>query len=268
MRRITTTLATCLVALAALVAALSVEPVLAQEDAAPTLATVQEFEVAPGDMEAFEDAVGKIVEAAGQAELAPKYRWSVYQKDDAFYVVDWPESMADFDDQDEWYRQYQGTPGEATLNEAFEAMAGLDVAHDMWVDEELTELAYEPPEPMEFGDHGGVWIATEWIRMGQEEAVAENTRNLTALLEEIGFQYPVIFHRTRVGEGGRLSVVVPFDTPANLYGPKSLEAALEASDAGPRWGQLMQERNGLLRDMESGLYMYRTDLSYMPESEM
>lgn len=268
MRRITTTLATSSVALVAVAATVPFQRALAQEDGAPTLVTIQAFEVAPADMSAFEDAVGKIVEAAGQAELEPRFRWGVYQKDDTYYVVDWPESMADFDDQDEWYRQYQGTPGEATLNEAFEAMAELDAAHDMWVDEELAELAYEPPQPMEFGDQGGVWIATEWVRMGQEEAIAENTRRVTALLEEIGFEYPVIFHRTRVGQGGRLSVIVPYDTQANLYGSKSLEAALAASEAGPRWGQLMQERNALLRDMESGLYVYRADLSYMPEGSM
>lgn len=262
MRRITTCLTACLVAL------LLSAPATAQEDVAPTLISIQEFEVAPADMSAFESAVGKIVQAAGEAELDNLYRWSVYQRDDVYFVVDWPSSMADFDDEEAWYRQFAGTPGEATLNQAFDEMESLDMAHRMWVDQEMTEFSYQPANPIDFADHGGVWIATEWWRMGAEEGMPENTERVTSLLEEIEFAYPVILHRNRVGEGGRVSVIVPFDTPANLYGSSSLEAALEAADAGERWGQIMEERYAMLRDLETGLYMFRGDLSYLPEGSM
>jgi hypothetical protein len=262
MRRITTCLTACLVALIFGV------PATAQEDAAPTLISIQEFEVAPAHMSAFESAVEKIVQAAGQAELDNLYRWSVYQKDDVYFVVDWPSSMADFDDEEAWYRQFAGTPGEATLNEAFDEMASLDMAHRMWVDQEMAEFNYEPSSPMDFADHGGVWIATEWWRMGDEDGMPENTERVTALLEEIDFAYPVIFNRNRVGEGGRVSVIVPFDTPANLYGSNSLQAALAQADAGEEWGRVMEERYSMLRDVETGLYTFRGDLSYLPEESM
>jgi quinol monooxygenase YgiN len=261
MRRITT--AAAALAVLALAGAVSVQ---AQEGSSenPAFVSVEVFEVAPADQAGFTAAVRKIVRAAREAELAERFAWDVYQRDDVFQVVSWHASLTDFEDPDLWYRQFRDTPGQATIEEAFADMAGMDVHMTSAVHRAVSDWSYQPEDPAvePGGPPTGIFVLHDRLAFGSEEAYAENTRKVMAMLGEVGYRYPVHGHRTVIGEGGQAIFAVLHDGEENFHGENDLAKLLEASGKGEAWGELMGERMSLLRDHETYNVTYRPDLSY------
>lgn len=266
MRRIITAAA----ALAVLVPAGAVD-VRAQQETmeGPSFASVEVFEVSPADQAAFTAAVRKIVRAAREAGLAERFAWDVYQRDDVFQVVSWHASLTDFEDPELWYRQFDDTPGQATIEEAFADMAGLDVHMTSSVHRAREDWSYVPADPAV--DPGapspGIFLLHERLAFGSQEAYAENTEAVMGLLREIGYVYPVFAHQTVIGEGGQVVLAVLHDGEENFHGENALAKLLEATERGEDWGRLVDERMSLLADQESYNVTHRPDLSYHAGSD-
>lgn len=260
MSRITTVLA----ALAALALAGPV-PAQAQDTDAeqPAFASVEVIEVVPAEVARFRGAVEKLAQAARKAGLEGRFDWDVYQKDGAFHIVSWHASLKDFEDEDLWYRQFEGTPGQATMEAAFGEIAGLNAKVRTDVHRHLPELSYMPDEPaIEPGKQRGIFLVQDWVAFGSEEAFRENTKAVLALLAEVGYRYPVYAHRTVIGDNGLFVLAVVHDGDANFHGVNSLQGLLEKAGKGEAWGKVMQERMSLLRDHETSSITYRPELSY------
>lgn len=240
-------------------------PLAAQEEEEPGLVHVQVFKVAPAHGDEFEAAVTKVVEAANQADLSPEFAWQMYSENGNYHLVTWPESMAEFDKEGEFEAQFVGTPGEATLQEAFSMFEELHVTTESFILDTPPDWTYMPEGGMEMSNVEGIMVFQAWVAPGKYEAYEENTKELMGLLAEMNFTYPVIGHRTMIGDQGRTSFVVPHDGLANFYGENNMEAHLERSGLGDQWSALFEKRMELVRKLDSFPAVFRAELSYNPE---
>jgi hypothetical protein len=238
----------------------------APEMAGPQYREITEFEVSPGDAAAFEMAIEKIVAAAEQAGLSADFGWLVVRDGSDFTLVFPFESMAYFDDEEVWMRQFQGTPGEATLMEAFGDFTGLNYSSASHVIKVNPEHSYRPATPIENPSY--VHVIRNWVAPGQQEAHSENTVKLMAIIEEIGFPYEVYAFEGVIGDGGLRSYVIPFDNMASFYGDNSMGAYLAQHEKAEEWEALLGKRMKLLRDSEDFDAEVVPGMTYMPEAEM
>ena len=74
------------------------------------LVQVTEFTVAPGHAAKFEAGIHKYLEASKLAKIPEKYTFDVYQYDDRYVMVGFPENMAELDETEEdWVARFAGT---------------------------------------------------------------------------------------------------------------------------------------------------------------
>ncbi len=267
MRRTITAFA-CLV----LVAAVGRSNALAQdaeysapETAGPQYREINEFHVSPGDAAAFEMTIEKIVAAAEQAGLSADFGWLFFRDGSDFTLVYPFESMAYFDDEERWMRQFQGTPGEPTLMEAFGDFTGLDYSSANHIIKLNPEHSYHPATPIE--NPNWVHVVRNWVAPGQQEAHSENTVKLMAIVEEVGWPYEVYAFNGVIGDGGLRSYVIPFDNKASYYGDNSLGAYLAQHEKAEEWEAVFGERMKLLRDSDDFDQELVPGMTYQPEAE-
>jgi hypothetical protein len=264
MRRI----ATALLVGAGIMAAASA-PALAQEDEG-AFWKVTTYKVPPPFAENFSDAVEKAVEAAKLAELGPEWGWMVYTENSNFHVVTRHESLADLDDDEAWSRQFAGTAGEATLQEAF---GMFQEVHGYTVESHITRSlpawSYEPAE-MAFGEDGpeGVMLYRSHVMPGNMEAYGENTVALMDVFREMNYPYAVWANRIVVGDETMVYYVMPYDDLSKVYGENSIMSWLEKTGMGEKWGALFDERRPMQMSTDSFSMSYASELSYWPEQEM
>ena len=257
----------------ALVAAVGRSNALAQdaeysapETAGPQYREINEFSVSPGDAAAFEATIEKIVAAAEQAGLSADFGWLFFRDGSDFTLVYPFENMAYFDDEEVWMRQFQGTPGEATLMEAFGDFTGLDYSSANHIIKLNPEHSYRPATPIE--NPNWVHVVRNWVAPGRQEAHSENTVKLMALIEEVGWPYEVYAFNGVIGDGGLRSYVIPFDNKASFYGDNSLGAFLAQHEKAEEWEAVLGERQKLLRDSDDFDTELVPGMTYMPEAEM
>ncbi len=238
----------------------------APETAGPQYRDITEFEVSPGDAAAFEMTIEKIVSAAELAGLSADFGWLVVRDGSDFTLVYPFESMAYFDDEEVWMRQFQGTPGEATLMEAFGDFTGLNYSSASHVIKVNPEHSYRPATPIESPSY--VHVIRNWVAPGQQEAHSENTAKLMAIIEEIASPYAVYAFEGVIGDGGLRSYVIPFDNMASFYGDNSMGAYLAQHEKAEEWEALLGARMKLLRDSEDFDAEVVPGMTYMPEAEM
>lgn len=244
-------------------------PALAQQEGVRTeYVFVQKFQVAPGDAATFLEAARMAVQAAGQADLARQYGWALYRDGFDFYLVEWPGSMAYFDDPQQWMRQFEGTPGHGTLMAALAMFEEVDMSSTSWVEATEPEWSYMPENPaVGPGDYRGVYVVQDWVRFGHQQAFAENTKAIMGLLGEVGYPYPVFGHRGVIADGGQVTFVVVHDGLDRFYGQNSLERLLAAAGKAEEWGRLMEARSPMLRKVASFTAAYLPEHSYEPGTE-
>lgn len=241
-------------------------PALAQEDEG-AFWKVTTYKVPPPFAQQFSDAVEKAVEAAKLAELGPEWGWMVYTENSNFHVVTRHESLADLDDEEAWSRQFAGTAGEATLQEAF---AMFQEVHGFTVESHITRSlpawSYEPAEAS-FGEDGpdGVMLYQSHLMPGTSEAYGANTIALMDMFREMGYPYPIYANRVVVGDESMVYFVMPYDDLANVYGENSIGSWLEKTGMGEKWGALFEERRPMQMDTNSFSMSYASGLSYWQE---
>lgn len=235
----------------------------AAEYEGPMFSEVIEFDVSPGDAAGFEMAMKKIVEAAELAELPADYGWMFFRNGSKFTLVYPVESMAYFDDEEQWMRQFSDTPGEATLMEAFGMFDGLDYSSKSMVHKRNLAHSYMPPNPIE--NPNNVMVFMNWLKPGKQEAHAENTAALMQIISDIEWRYAVHAYDGVIGDGGLRLYVVPFDDMVTFYGEGSLQAYLAQHEKVEEWGALMGKRMKLIRAMDSMDYEFVPGMTYQPE---
>jgi hypothetical protein len=228
----------------------------------PMFREIIEFDVSPGDAAGFEMAMEKIVEAAGQAELSAGYGWMFFRDGNSFTLVYPVENMAYFDDEDQWMRQFEDTPGQATLMEAFEGLGDLSYSSKSHILKVNPEHTYYSPTEIE---PNFVMVYQNWLKSGQQEAHAENTKALMGVISDVEWRYDVIAFDGVIGDGGLRVYVVPIDDMSTYYGDGSLPAALAQHERGDDWDALMGARQKLIRDLDSYDLAFMPNATYMPE---
>ena len=250
----------------------AVGPVLAQEAGpnraadAPVYSVITVYDVSPGDASAFEDVVMKVKEAATAGNLSSEFSWAVYEVGSEFHFVGWRTSMASFDDPNRFINAFQGTGGEAIMQEALGMFSQLVVPSHTTVQVAVPEWSYWPDGPGQMPeDFAGAMVFNAWVKFGSNQAYNENTLTLFELLEGMEFPYPVFGNRTVVGDGDLTSFIVLHDGLANFYGENNLGNYLQAAGLGEDWGEMIEARDGMLRKAMSFPAGFRADLSYLPD---
>ena len=235
----------------------------AAEYEGPMFSQIMEFDVSPGDAPGFEMTMEKIVEAAKLADLSADYGWMFFRNGSMFTLIYPVESMAYFDNEDEWVGQFMGTPGEATLMEAFDEFGELDYSSKSSIQKRNVAHSYDPPDPIE--NPNNVMVYVNWVKPGKGDAHAENTAGLMKIISDVQWRYPVHAFDGVIGDGGLRVYVVPFDDMSTFYGEGSLPASLAQHEKAEEWEALMGERMKLVRAMDNQDHAFVPGMTYMPE---
>lgn len=230
-------------------------------EAAPYL-IITHYQVALSDAQTFTRNAETIREAAEQAGLGAEFGWTLWRDGDDFFLASPRESLSSLEDPEAFMRQFEGTPGQQTLERAFQGFEGLDMQANSYVVRSRPEWSYEPERPALQGDPGGAYVIREWTEVGSEEELAQNQERLVRVLREVDFPYPAQVYQVVVGDLGRLETVVLFDDLARFYGENSLESLLEATGQGQAWGNVMETRQDFVRKLETFTIQYVPDASY------
>ena len=238
--------------------------VLAQEEEGQ-LVEVGTWKVHPSSVAQFEGVVQKVVEAAGQAGLTNEFGWLFWSDAFTYTLVSFQPNMASFDDSDErWMRQFEGTPGEATLQEAFAEMASVrfQVLSNEVV-EAVPDWSYEPE--MASWPPGFAEVAEVWVTAGKDEEFDALAKEYVSVLKDIGYPYQVAGHRVRFGNTGRVVFVTFYDTRENFYGKNDFDQMVMSKGAGEKYQEIIGKFLMVVDDFKSSHIAYRTELSYWPE---
>lgn len=229
------------------------------------LIQVVALEINPADVAKWTDGVQKIVAAAKQAKLAQNYAWSFWQENIFRYRLVYPvANMAYFDDPLQWMRQFQGTPGQATLTAAFEQLNAVQArtVSDM-VLQHMPAWSRETALPM--ANLPYAHVDEFWLKGGTEQQIDALMKDLVAFLSELGYVYPAHGYRPRLGGTGEHLIVTFFDSRENFYGKNDLERLIQTKKASARWQELLTRFTGLTTRAIHYDSDYRPNLSYSPE---
>jgi hypothetical protein len=255
---------------AALAGLLAMPAVLAaqQQQAAPAEArlwTVVTFEVDPADAAKFQGIAEKIVRAAGQASIDDEYGWTFWNNWYTYTLVS-RFDRAELDNPELWMKRFEGTPGRATLMEAFQELRGVTLRG---VTEELLEVmpewGYTPQgytQPATMPATTRVHVHEFWLKPGVELEWNALVKDFMTFFGEIGYPYPIEGHRVRFGEGRSVFVTV-YTSPGEYFGPNSIESLAQARNAGDRWGQLIGRMSQLVARARDAHHMFVPGMSYM-----
>lgn len=225
------------------------------------------WEINPPDAGQWVEGVQKIVAAAKQAKLAQNYAWSFWQEDIFEYRLVYPvQNMAYFDDPQQWMRQFANTPGQATLMQAFEqlnAVASTTVS-DM-VSEQVTAWSRETALDMSTLPHAHV--DEVWLKGGVEEQHDALMKEFVAFLSEMGYVYPVLTFRPRLGGTGEHQIVTLFDSRENFYGKNNLDRLIEQKGATDRWTTMLTRFSQMITKAHHFDSDYKPNMSYSPQQQ-
>lgn len=245
--------------------ALAIVPadVAAQEDEGSLVQAVA-WEISPADAGKWVGAIEKIVSAAKQANLSRNYGWVFYQEDIFRYRLIYPvENLAYFDDPMQWIRQFQGTPGQATLDEAFQTLNAISstTLSDQVIQKVRTWSREVPPGSAELPH---AHVDEIWLKGGTEDQYDALMKEMIAFVNEIGYAYPIDGYRPRLGGTGQHFVVTFFDNRENFYGAKNLDRLVEQKGATERWQGMLARFSQLATRATHYDADFLPNMTYMP----
>ncbi len=227
---------------------------------------IETVKVMPKDAQAYEATIAKVVEAAELAKMSADYKWA-FMNDGFTYTLVYPfNKMAYWDDPQQWMRAFQGTAGEAKLNEAFAEFSNLSmrtVAAE--VVEHVKDWSYSPA--MEMDDSYLAHVEEFWVMSGKQEQFNEITKEIMAFFKELGYPYAIAGHRTLFGDTDRVTFVIWFNDRGMFYGANSVEKLVEKQGMGEKWGALMGKLSQVVVDHDHGDMDFKPNMSYWPEPE-
>jgi hypothetical protein len=227
---------------------------------------VQTIKVMPTDARAYEAVMVKMAEAAELAGLSDEYGWTFMNTAFTYTMVFPFEDFAHWDDPQQWLRQFQGTEGEAILQDAIQEFHRLDTrVAASEVLEHVKEWSYEPEAAV--GTMAFANITEFWLKPGREPQYGELVKDVVAVLEEIDYPYAVTGHRVHFGDSGRTVFVTWYDDRASYYGVNSLDRLLIEKEAMGRWGELLSRLPELVLDVSDRDATIKPRMSYWPGQE-
>lgn len=228
---------------------------------------VETIEVQPSDAMGYEAVVAKVVKAAGEAGLSTDYKWAFW-RDLYTYTLVFPISnFAYWDDPNQWERQFEGTPGEQALEDAFAEFSTLNARTvSSEVIEEVADWSYAPAAAV--ADELNLAHVDElWIKPGKQQEFGELIEEFGAFFGEVGYRYPVDGHRVHFGDTGRAIFVTFYDSKEAYYGANSLDRLIAEKGAGEKWGDLLERLSAVMVGMEHGDAEMQAGMTYWPSSE-
>lgn len=246
---------------------------LAQDEAAEgprQLAQVTTWQVDAAQIGEWETAIKKVVEAAEAADLGMDRGWLFYQTSPTRYVLVFPvANMAYFDDPDQWMRSFEGTQGEAVLQEAFAMISNVDhrvITNEMI--ERKSDWSYMPESYAPSGE-GFVHVEQMWLRPGQQQAFDAVVKEYMAFFASIGYPYQVIGHEVHFGaQSDRVDFAIFADDRAKFYGENNFNTLAEAAGQSGVMESLFAKLTPTIVDWDHMDADYRADLSYWPVESM
>jgi hypothetical protein len=224
------------------------------------LYSVDMFKVEPSHAAEFEAAIGLFLEAAHQAGVSSDFYWYIWV-DHFTYAVAFPvPDMASFDDPMAMMRQYQGTPGEATLAEAEARFSKLDyqvVSRE--VIERVADWSYAPENAEQAGY---AEVIDVWFKPNKAEEFDAVIKDIMSFFAELGYSYECRGYRVHFGDAGRASFHFRYASPGPYFGEKSLESLIEPSGGSEEWAGLIERFMDVVIDEKSVRWMFRPELSY------
>ncbi len=225
------------------------------------LVEVSTFSVDPAQAPAFEAAVMKVVKAAKEAKV--KSAWHFWTEGWQYHLVYPVPNMAYFDDPMAFEKQFEGTPGQATLEQAFGDMETVGTRVTLTeVAETVPGWGHRPAAPPTNPSFGH--INEFWIKPGKDRAFDAVVKEFMAFFKEVGYGYEVLGHRVHFGATGRAVFVTFVDNLENFYGSKSLPRLIQQKKADQKWQALLARLAAVIDRSDESTIMYRPDLSFMP----
>ncbi len=239
----------------------------AQDEGGGELVHLIKWEVNPADAAKWTEGIQKIVAAAKQAQLSNDYSWSFYQENIFEYRLVYPiKNMAYFDDEMAWMRQFEGTPGQAPLMAAFQqlnATAATTVSN--LVTQSVPGWGYETG--MDMANLPVAHVDEIWLKPGVEEQYDALMKEFMAFVKEMGYPYPMMGFRPRIGGTGEHHIVTWFDSRENFYGENNLDRMIEAKGAQERWTGMLGRFTQLITRAHHFDSDYRPDMSYSVQQQ-
>ncbi len=227
---------------------------------------IETIKVMPKDAQAYEATMAKVVEAAQLANMGADYKWAFMNKGFTYTLVYPFKNMAYWDDPQQWMRAFQGTPGEAKLNEAFGEYNQLSMRTvSAEVVEHVKDWSYDPAMAMQ--DAMLAHVVSFWLMSGQQEQFNEVTKEIMAFFKEVGYPYSISGHRTLFGDTDRATFVIWYNDRGAFYGANSLDKLVEKKGMGEKWGALMGRLAEVVIDHDSGDMDYKPNMSHWPEAQ-
>ncbi len=230
------------------------------------LSSVMTWDVEPADMQKFLGAVEKVVTAAREANLAPEYGWTMWQKNFSFTIVG-PFNRAELDDPEIWMKQFAGTPGEATLAAAFQEFDDVSITRSVTeVHQEMPAWNYMP-DGMTMPPMAWARVHEFWTKSSQAANQEWNALigDIMGFFKEIRFPYPVWGNTVRFGDN-RSIFVTAFADPAQYLGANSVDQLAAKAGKTEQWQALMGRLSQVVRRSDSGDYRFMPNHSYMPQA--
>jgi hypothetical protein len=233
---------------------LSAPVLLHAQQAPPPFTSVGIFHVPVSDSPRFEEAVRGIVDAAGKAKLKARWGWEMWQSDNRYAVVSGLQSMGEMDDPMFWMKQFNNTPGQAALMQAFQKFNGMKLKEESEVMMQVKEWSYMPASgpPQQ---PGWALVGEYWQVSGSDEQYDRVVKDAIAFLKSINYPFMIIGNRTPVGQRRAQFVIVHSD-------PARYAAEDARLNNHPQWQALVARFMPLLADMKTTTWRSRRELSY------
>ena len=228
---------------------------------------VTSIRVQPGDVERFEASVKKIVQAAHEAALQEEFGWGVWTDMFTYHIVGTEKSIAALDGNEErWMKQFEGTPGEATLMAAFKELDGIPQENlGTEVSQVKPEWSYRLDQMSQ--EPGFAEVCEYAIATGMEEKFDAVYKDYIAILKKLDHPYTHIGHRFIFGSPARHVGVTFYDTKEAFFGKNDVERMAQDAGMGEAWGKLIADFLPTVTGVECSHGKHRPELSYRPEGE-
>ncbi|MGQ0816145.1 MAG: hypothetical protein ACT4O1_17080 [Gemmatimonadota bacterium] len=226
------------------------------QDAPAPYTGVTAFDVPVNEVMRFEEAARQIVDAAGKAKLKRQFGWGIWQNANTYAVVGEMQKIGELDDPMMWMRQFENTPGQSVLMQAFGKFTGMHYREENEVLQFMPAWSYMPAGMTQPPSYAWAEVAEYWMVAGSDEQYEQLVKEALAVLRSINYPFMIAGYRTPVGKR-RNQFVVLYDDPGRYA---AAQASLEKN---PQWQALGVRFMGIVSDMQMTVWRFRPELSFM-----
>jgi hypothetical protein len=225
---------------------------VAAQNAPAPYTSIGAWEVPIAHSARFEEGTRGIVDAAQKAKL--KHAWGTWQNDNTYAFVADMQKIGELDDPMRLMRQFDNTPGQALLVQAFQKFNGLHLREEIEVLQFVPEWSYTPAN---LTQQPPAWVEVfeYWQVAGSDDQFDKIVKDMMSFLKTVNYPFMVLGNRTPVGRR-RSQFVVVFDDPAKFAAE---QARLERN---AQYQALGQRLMAVIFDMQTSRWRYRPELSY------